>query len=46
MLVVLDNVEDLLYYDKKAFRNLVNDVLTQCPNIHLLLTSRAILGAL
>lgn len=28
ILIVFDNAEDLLYYDKFAFRNLVNDLLT------------------
>lgn len=27
LLIIFDNVEDLLYYDKLAFRNLVTDVL-------------------
>lgn len=31
LLIVFDNAEDLLYYDKLAFRNLVNDLLTTCP---------------
>lgn len=44
--MVLDNVEDLLYYDKEEFRNLINRVIVQCPTIHILMTSRTILGAL
>ena len=28
VLVVLDNIEDLVYNDKNAIRNLVNDILT------------------
>jgi len=43
---VFDNVEDLLYYDKQAFRVLINDLLIQVPNLHILMTSRTTLGAL
>lgn len=45
-LIVLDNVEDLLYHDKHALRLLINDVLNECPLVHILLTSRTTLGAL
>ena len=31
LLIVYDNVEDLLYYDKLAFRTLVNELLITCP---------------
>ena len=43
---MFDNVEDLLYYDKQAFRVLINDLLIQVPNLHILMTSRTTLGAL
>jgi predicted phosphoribosyltransferase len=46
LLIVFDNVEDLLYYDKLAFRILINDLLIQVPNLHILMTSRTTLGAL
>lgn len=46
LLVVFDNVEDLLYYDKKGFRIFINEILTTCPHFHILLTSRTTLGAL
>lgn len=46
ILIVFDNVEDLLYYDKKAIRNLINDLLVKCPLIHILLTSRTTLGVM
>jgi hypothetical protein len=46
VLIIFDNVEDLLYYDKKAFRILVNDLLVNCSQISILMTSRATLGAL
>jgi hypothetical protein len=45
-MIVFDNAEDLLYYDKKAFRNLVNDLVNSTPYLHVLLTSRTTLGAL
>lgn len=46
LIIVFDNVEDLLYNDKLAFRNLVNDLLNRCPLLHVLMTSRTTLGAL
>jgi predicted ATPase len=46
ILIVLDNVEDLLYNDKKAFRTLVNELLISCSTLHILTTSRTTLGTL
>ena len=46
LLVVFDNAEELMYYDKSAFRNIINVLLTTCPNVHVLMTSRTTLGAL
>ena len=46
VLLILDNVEDLLYYDKPAFRVLINELLINCPSLHILMTSRTTLGAL
>ena len=46
MLVVFDNAEELIYYDKKDFRDLVTDLLNRCPGLKFLLTSRAYLGSL
>lgn len=46
LLLVFDNVEDLLYHDKKAFRIFINDLLMQVQNVHILMTSRTTLGTL
>ena len=46
LLLVFDNVEDLLYNDKNTFRVFVNDILVECPNVHILITSRTTLGVL
>ncbi len=46
LLVVFDNVEDLLYYDKQCFSQLINEILINVPNLHILMTSRTTLGAL
>ena len=45
-MLVFDNVEDLLYNDKNTFRVFVNDILVECPHVHILITSRTTLGVL
>lgn len=46
LLLVFDNVEDLLYHDKHNFRLFINDLLVECPSVHILMTSRTTMGVL
>ena len=45
-LLVLDNIEDLIYNNKSRTREVINDILQQCSCITILMTSRVTLGAL
>jgi predicted ATPase len=46
MLVVFDNAEELLYHDKRAFRELITELLGKCPCLTFLITSRIVVGVL
>ena len=45
-LVVFDNAEDLLYNDNLAFREMITVLLSKCPSLKFLLTSRYTIGVL
>ena len=40
ILMVIDNAEDLITFDKRNFRILVRFLLTQVPQLHILITAR------
>jgi hypothetical protein len=44
--LVIDNAEDLIQFDKVNFRSLVRLILLSCANIKVLLTSRIRLASL
>lgn len=44
--MVIDNVEDLITYDKINFRNVVRLMLLTCSNMKLVLTSRVRMSSL
>lgn len=46
VLLVIDNVEDLITFDKINFRNIVRLMLLTCSNIKLVLTSRIRMSSL
>lgn len=46
MLVVFDNAEELLYHDRKGFREMITELLSQCPCLRFLITSRVTVGVL
>ena len=46
LLVVFDNAEELLYHDRKGFRELITELLNNCPCLKFLLTSRVTVGVL
>jgi hypothetical protein len=46
LLIVLDNVEDPLRTEGCDFKEIIKDILTRCPKITLLLTSRIAFGSL
>lgn len=46
LLVVFDNAEEILYHDKKGFKDLVTELIHNCTQITFLITSRITLGIL
>ena len=46
IVLVLDNSEDLITYDKNNFRNLITMILWRVPQIRVLLTGRVRLSGL
>lgn len=46
LLVVFDNAEELLYHDRKGFREMITELITSCRCLKILLTSRITVGVL
>jgi predicted ATPase len=46
MLIILDNIEDPLLREGQDFREFVSTLLTLCPNVRMLCTSRMAIGQL
>lgn len=46
VLIIIENAEDLIQNDKTNFRNIARLILSSCPNVKLLISSRVRLASL